>query len=1035
MHISDFSIKRPVFTFMTMCLVLLLGAVAFTRIPLKLLPDIEPPVAVVVTSYPGAGPEEVLEKVTIPLERNLSTLPGLKNMSSTSQEGANLILLEFNWDTDVDVVQANVLQRIEQTSLPDDAGKPRYLKFDPAQLPIIQLTLRTDGNEETLQDLATDLQQELAKLEGVANITVSGTAIEDVVVRLDQDKLHQFGLSQNDIVQVISANQISLPGQTVITGKKELTTRIISTIDSLEAIKDLVVTVNPVTGEEITVADVSNVQIEKRQQTSITRVNEQPAVMMSVLQKSEANTYEVSREFKRALDELLQEARFANVQADILFDQGDFIRIAIRNILQSLIIGGLLAIVILFFFLRGIKSPLMIAIAIPYSVIVTFVLMYVANFSINMMTLGGLALGVGMLIDNAIVVIENINRHLSLGKDPKEAASSGVKEVATAISASTFSTIVVFLPVIFVSGIVGDMMREFSLTIAFSLFASLVVALTVVPMLAAYWLKKPSQLTEEKRLNAPFYRLLERSVRWSLRHRPGVLLVLLLFIILSIFGFDKVGSEFFPEVDEGYLTIQVELENGTALTETERVIAAIEEDLQTEEAVEFYVSLIGATQRQITEGGATSNQGEVFVKLVPLAEREISVFEFVEDKQKDLENLLADINENAIVTTRLPSSVGIEANTLSFLVTGTNANHLEETVEKIVRELDGMEGITEVSTSLADTVEEVRIEVDKEKALAHGFAPGQIALLVNDMMRGVRATSIDNDDRIMDVIVTYDEAITTDLEKLEELVLRKHDGSYVSLGELVTIEIGHSPVAIQRTDMQRAISVDVKYATTYSLSEIVTGVDETVENLDLPEGIDIAYTGEQELFESTIADLILALVLAIVFVYMVLAAQFESFKYPFIIMFTVPLAIIGTSFGLVTTDTPVSVMAIIGMIVLAGIVVNNGIVLVDYMNRLQHYGYRGYDVIIQGVKVRFRPVLMTALTTIFALIPLALGFGEGAELNQPMAIVVIGGLISSTFLTLFIIPIIYSYLNRDIRKSLKEGKKRLPSTELLPPGR
>lgn len=1023
MHISDFSIKRPVFTFMSMCFVILLGVVAFTRIPLKLLPDIEPPVAVVATSYPGAGPEEVLEKVTIPLERNLSTLPGLKNMSSSSQEGANLILLEFTWETDVDDVQNEVLQRIEQTNLPDDAGKPRYLKFDPAQLPIIQMTLRAGEDEERLHKLAGDLEQELAKLDGVANITVSGIVIQDVIVRLHQDKIQGYGLTQNDIVQAISAQQISLPGQTVTTGEKELTTRIISTIDSVEAIKDIVLTVDPLNGEEITIGDVSEVQIENRKQTSITRVNEQPAVLMSVLQKSEANTYELSRQFKQVLNELLKEERFADVQVDILFDQGDFIGLAIRNILQSLFIGGLLAIAILFFFLRGIKSPVIIAVAIPYSVIVTFVLMYLADFSLNMMTLGGLALGVGMLIDNAIVVIENINRHLALGKEPKEAASFGVKEVATAISASTFSTIVVFLPVIFVSGIVGDMMLEFALTIAFSLLASLFVALTVVPMLAARWLKTPQQLTEEKRQNSPFYRGLARCVSWSLRHRPAILLFLLFFIALSMFGFQKVGSEFFPEVDEGYFIIQVELENGTALAETERVIRAIEEDLHDEEVIDFYVSLIGSTQRQLNEGGA-ANRGEIFVKLVPQAEREVSVFEFIEKKQKELEDLLMDINNTAVVKTQLPSSIGMEANTLSFLVTGTNETRLSEAVKKIATKLDETEGITEVTTSLSDTVEEVRMEIDKEKALAHGFAPAQIALLVNDMTRGVRATSIDDDEAIMDVIVVYDEERTTNIEKLKELTLRKHDGTYVPLGELVDIKIGESPVAIQRTDMQRAVSVDLKYAAKYSLSEIVKIVEETIAELDLPEEITISYTGEKELFESTITDLILALVLAIVFVYMVLAAQFESLKYPFIIMFTVPLAIIGTAIGLVVTETPVSVMAIIGMIVLAGIVVNNGIVLVDYMNRLQQYGYKGKEIIIRGVKIRFRPVIMTALTTIFALVPLALGIGEGAELNQPMAIVVIGGLISSTFLTLFIIPIIYSYLNREIRRSLKEEKNR-----------
>lgn len=1020
MKISDFSIKRPVFTIVSMCFVLILGIVSFTRIPLKLIPDLEPPVAVVVTSYPGAGPEEVLEKVTIPLENSLSTLPGLKKISSTSQEGANLILLEFTWDTDIDEVQADVLRRIDQTVLPDDVQKPRYLKFDPAQLPIIQLTLREEGDDRSLQELAKDLETELAKIDGVASITVTGSFIKDVVVSLDQEKLEEYGLTQEDIVSVISANQISLPGQTVITGEKELTTRIISLIDSIDTLKQLVVTVNPFTGEEITVSDVSDVRIENRKESSITRVNEQSAVMMSVLQKAEANTYEVSQEFNRTLEELLDQERFANIAADVIFDQGFFIGIAIENIVQSLIIGGLLAIAVLFFFLRGIKSPIIIAIAIPYSVIVTFVLIYFANFSLNMMTLGGLALGVGMLVDNAIVVIENINRHLAMGKDPREAASFGTKEVASALIASTLTTIVVFLPVVFVSGIVGDLMLEFSLTVAFSLLSSLFVALTVVPMLAAHWLKKPDENLEEKRQNAPFYIGLGRITAWCLRHRFSLLFLLVIFISLSVLGFKKVGTEFFPEIDEGYFTVQVKLENGTALSETERVIAAIEEELGEEEAVDLYVSLIGATQRQVSEGAASSNTGEIFVKLVPLDERDISVFEFVEEKQQVFERVAQNINETAEVKTQLPSSIGFEANTLSFLVTDSNVSRLEEAVEQIVSELEQMEGITEVTTSLAETVEEVAIEIDREKALENGFAPAQIALIVNDMTRGVKATTITEDETIMDVQVVLDEDITKDVQQLEKLLLRKNDGSFVELGEVANIHTDISPYAIQRADGERVVSIDLKYATSLSLSEIVTKVEEAIESLELPEEITISYTGEQELFESTMTDLILALVLAIVFVYIVMAAQFESFKYPLIIMFTVPLAIIGTAISLYVTDTAVSVMAVIGMIVLAGIVVNNGIVLVDYMNRLQQYGVQGSAIIIQGVKDRFRPVIMTALTTILGLVPLALGIGEGAELNRPMAIAVIGGLISSTFLTLFIIPIIYSFFNRATRKTAEE---------------
>lgn len=447
MKISNFSIKRPIFTIVTMFLVIILGAVSFYKIPLKLIPDLDPPVGVVVTTYQGASPEEVLEKVTKPLEDSLATLPGLKTITSSSQESANFIFMEFSWTTSMEDVQTDIQQRIDQVRLPDDVGKPRFLKFDPSQFPIIQFSLRADEDEATLKKLADQMKVELSKVDGVASVNMSGTTIKEVRVLLDQERLKENQLSQEDIVQVIQANDITLPGDTILTDGKELTTRIISSIDSLDILKDLVVTVNPLNGEKVTIADVAKVNLVDQDDRTITRTNQVPAVLLSVLQQSDANTAQVSKAFEKELNDLLDKKEFEHVDADILFDQGDFIQIAIDNISSSLILGGLFAMIVLFFFLRSLKSPLIIGIAIPYSVIVTFVLMYFADFTINIMTLGGLALGVGMLVDNSIVVIENIYRHLSMGKDPKEAARDGAKEVGTAITASTLTTIAVFLPV------------------------------------------------------------------------------------------------------------------------------------------------------------------------------------------------------------------------------------------------------------------------------------------------------------------------------------------------------------------------------------------------------------------------------------------------------------------------------------------------------------------------------------------------------------------------------------------------------------
>lgn len=1016
MKISNFSINRPVFTLVTMFLVIILGIVSFTKIPLKLIPDLKAPVGVVVTNYPGTGPEEVLDKVTVPLEKNLSTVPGLKNIMSTSREGSNLILLEFSWSVDIDEIQTDVLQKIDQTPLPDDAEKPRFLKFDPSQLPVMQLALRSGGNDEELQQLAENLEQELSRVEGVASVTVTGSLIKDIVVELDQEKLEQYKLTQEDIVNVISANEISLPGQTVISGEKELTTRIISTVDSADAVKDLVITVNPLTGEEITVGDVSHVEMKKQDQSIITRANEEPAVLMSVLQKSEANTAEVSEQFQKTLKELLSLEKYKDIKADVLFDQGEYIQIVIKNIVQSLILGALFASVVLFFFLRGIKNPLIISVAIPYSVIVTFVLIYLADFSLNLMTLGGLALGVGMLVDNSIVVIENINRHLDMGKSPKEAARFGVKEIGSAIIASTLTTIAVFVPVIFIEGIIGSLMLEFSLTIAFSLFSSLFVAVTVVPMLASRFLKKPEENVEEKRQKSKPLKGMERAIKWCLRHRFAVLSLVFIFLAVSVFGLRSIGAQLFPPTDEGFFTISVQLENGTALTETDKVVQAVENELKDEEAVDVYVSLVGSTQQQSAQGNTSRNSAEIYVKMKELDERDVSVFEFTEEKLKDFEKAAKKINESAEVSVFMHSSTGMEPNTLSFNVTDSNQKRLEENVNKIVAELDEMDEVIELSTDLTETVEEVQITVDKKRALENGLTPAQVALFVNDVTRGVTVANVtDQNQNIMDVKVLYDAEITRDIDQLKKLLIRNNNGEYVTLEDVTDISIGESPVHFQRHNQQSVINISIKYSNDLTVGEMSGKVEEKIEKLDLPEETKISYTGEQDLLQSTIKDLVLALILAVIFVYIVMAAQFESFKYPLIIMFSVPFYIVGVSAGLIVTNTPYSVMAVVGIIVLSGIVVNNAIVIVDYINKLKSYGMNSYDAIVQSAKDRLRPVLMMTLTTILGLLPLAVGIGEGSEINRPMGIVVIGGLISSTFLTLFVIPVLYSLFDKETR--------------------
>nr|WP_309101217.1 efflux RND transporter permease subunit [Fredinandcohnia onubensis] len=1017
MNISKFSIKRPIFTLVTMFLVIILGFVSLMNIPLKLIPEINPPVGVVVANYFGASPNEVSEKVTKPLEQSLSTLSGLKTMSSTSQEGAALILLQFSWTTSIDDIENDILSRINQTQITDDAEAPRFLKFDPSQFPIIQLSLSMEGDEKGLQELAEGLTTDLNKVEGVANVNLSGVVTEEIKVELNQEQLEEYALTQADIVNILRANSVSLPGNTIESEGRELTTRVISTLESVEDLEELSITIDPLLGEEVVLGDLAEINIVPESQKTITRANMEPAMLVSVLQESDANTAQVSKAFQSELEKKLSQEKYKNVQAEVLFDQGDYVKIAIGNITSTLLLGGLFAMIVLFFFLRSVKSPLIIGIAIPYSVIVTFVLMYFSDFSLNILTLGGLALGIGMLVDNSIVVIENIYRHLSMGKEPKQAAADATKEIGTAIIASTLTTVAVFLPVVFITGLIGELFTEFAVTIAFSLFASLVVALTVVPMLASRFLKRPNENLEKKRQSSGGMRLLENATRWSLRHRFIVLLLTIVLFAASIFGLFRVGTEFIPKSDEGFFTINLKLKNGTPLDETQKIVGEIEKKLEKEADVDVFVSLIGSTQEKSFRGGGSLNEAEIYVKMVGFEERERSTFEFVDETKSKIESPVIKLHPEAKVRFNLQSSSGSTPNTLQFHVKDTDKNRLNKAVSRLSEALFDLKDVTEVSTDVSKTIEELQITIDKEKAFEEGLAPLQIASTVNDVTRGTRALQLtDEDNQIYPVNVSYDRDFTNNIEGLGNLLLKTQATTFVPLKEVANIEVGEGPLTVRRIDQQHAVQFTVKYVTTMNLGAISKKVDEVVTDLELSDETDIVYSGDKELLDSSIDQMVLAFVLALTLIYIVMAAQFESLKYPFVIMFTVPLMVIGVAIGLYLTNTLIGITAIIGIIVLAGIVVNNAIVIVDYINKKKEEGMGSHEAIVVAVKDRTRPVMMTATTTILGLLPLAFGIGEGSEINQPMGITVIGGLISSTLLTLFIIPIVYSLFDKETRR-------------------
>ncbi|MDR6225621.1 efflux RND transporter permease subunit [Desmospora profundinema] len=1019
MWLARSAIRRPVFTTVAVILVLVMGVVSLTNLQMDLLPDIQPPVGAVVASYQGADPEEVLDKVTHPLEQQLGTLAGLKNIQSQTQEGVVLILLEFDWSQDINQVQNDVISRINRTPLPTEVDTPNFLKFDPSTFPIMQLSVLGESREEapSAEDV-DEIVEALSKLPGVASADSSGLLDEQIQVTLDSDALEKWNLSQSDVKEVIEASNLSQPGGIIQDGDEDLTARIVSELTDLDELKKLTVAVDPLNGKKVLLDDVADVKLATEERDVITRTNQQASVGINVFKQSGANTAKVSNAVKAELERLKDER---DIGVITIFDQGEYVERSVTNVGTTMIGGAILAMLVLFLFLRSFRSPLIIGVAIPVSVITTFVLMYFSDFSLNIMTLGGLALGVGMLVDNAIVVIENIYRHLQMGEKPQEAASKGAGEVAAAITASTLTTIFVFLPMVFVSGIVGQLFREFAFTVSFSLLASLLVSLTIVPVMASKIMKKPHTGWKKQRDGQKAYRLFRRLVQFALGHRVLVVLLALALLGAGGYGISQVGTEYLPAADEGVFTIEAKMPAGTGLSKTNEMTETIESILKEENHIKhFQVSLGSGRNENAMFGDSGRHIAQFYVNVVDQEERSLSTRSIMNEIRPKLEVLDPDLE----VELREQSSFEAAGapNTLEFTLSGSAAD-LDEWADEVGRVLLDVEGVQEVTDSRQETRPELQVVVDRKKAEDNGLVPAQVIAAVSEATRGETVTLMNLNGRdIHEVFLRYEKTFRQSPEKLKDLPIPTAGDSHVKLSEVADVKVEEGPIVINRSNLQDSIEYQVQFDDT-DLGTVEREVTAKLDEIGLPTEMDVQFTGSAELFQDALEDLTLAAGLAVLFVFLVLAAQFESFKYPFVIILTLPLMVIGVALALFFTQTPVGVTAMIGVIVLAGIVVNNAIVLVDYINQLKDRGMASYDAIVEASLTRARPILMTATTTILGLIPLSLGLGEGTEIQQPLAIAVIGGLLSSTLLTLVVIPIVYSWFDPATRRLNKRKKK------------
>ncbi len=1007
MKVSDFSISRPVTTAMLILLIVIIGLVAFTNLNIDLYPDITFPGAAIVTTYEGVGSEEIENLITRPIESSISTVEGVKNISSSSSMGQSTVVAEFNWGTDMDFAVQNLREQTDLISsavLPDDAESPLIFKFDPAMLPIMIYGVTSDNLEidELKSEIEDNIAPRLERLPGVAQVNLQGGMEREIIVALNRNQMNHYNIDFNSVANLLAGENVNVSAGEVNQGNKELLVRTIGKFETLDDIRNINIPVG--SRGQIKLKELADVKDGFADLQTISRSNGNRSIGISIQKQTDANTVEVSNRIAAEMENIKDDYSGFNVYLG--FDQAEFIQNSIDNVSRNAVIGGLLAVIILFLFLRNIRSTLIIATAIPVSIISTFLLMYFADINLNIISLGGLALGVGMLVDNAIVVLENIYRYRSIGEGKIEAAREGSSEVGTAIFASTMTTVVVFLPVLFVEGLAAQLFKDLALTVGFSLLASLVVALTLIPMLSSKILKITKEEIKRQKKEGKIISTYKKVLKNALNHRWIVVGLLILALVGSLFLVPQLGFEFMAAADQGAFSIVYNLPVGSSLSASDETAKKIEEVLADIPEVKTIMTSVGT--ENMMQGAGSSNTGSINVDLVSLSERDRSIEEIMEEVRQRVR--IPDLN----LEVATQSGMGGNDKPVNVKIKGPELDVLKEYSALAVEEINSVEGLREIEDSFEEGRPELQIKIDRSIASQFGLNARQVASTVRNAVSGIVTTRYEIEGEEYDIRVQLEEEEIDSYNKLTNLNISTPSGSRIPLDRFAELETVEGPFEILRINQERYAEITADLFNR-DLGSVMTDIRASLDDFELPDGYEVSYEGEFQDLQESFTSLGYAFLLSIVLVYMVMASQFESLIHPFIIMFSIPLAIIGVILGLFISGSVISVSSLIGLITLAGIVVNNAIVMVDYINTLRRSGKDKLEAIITGGAVRFRPIMMTALTTILALIPIALGIGEGAEMSQPIGVVVVSGLSFATILTLFIIPIFYSLLT-DLRE-------------------
>jgi HAE1 family hydrophobic/amphiphilic exporter-1 len=1017
MNLPRASVQRPIFATMVTLMIVVLGAVSWSRLRIDLLPNIEMPTVTVRTEYEGASPEVIEGLVTQIVEEIIATVPGVEEMTSESSEGRSTIRATFAWGTDVDTAALDVQGKIEDeiSELPDNIERPRVSKFDIASYPVIILGISSNLDPVELTQLVEDqIRYRFARIPGVAQVDPWGGFEREVRIELDPGRVKALGLPLDRVLEAIRDANLDLPAGKIEQGRYEVTLRAPAEFTDLDQIRNTVIIKRD--GAAVTLGQIAQVRDTYEKLTRLVRVNGERGLRVAIRKQAEANTVEVSKRVLAQIDAI--NAAFPQLRIIPVINQGNFIELSLANVAQSALYGGGLAILVLLFFLRNIRSTVVIALAIPISAVATFALMFFGGFTLNLMTLGGLALGVGMMVDSSVVVLENIFRHREENReDATVAAVAGAREVGMALVASTITTLVVFLPVIFVRGVTGLLFQELAYVIIFSLVCSLLVSLSLVPMLASQLLTTPHRDEAPRgragRLAAVADRLfagLDNAYRnllyRVLRHRLFTVVVAATAFSASLLLLPWIGSEFLPPSDEGEVRVNGKMEIGTRLGLVDQQTRRLEEIVYP--AVPEMVSSVASVGASGGNPDAAS-EGEIALSLVPASQRERSNIEIAEDLRRRLSGKIPGME----IRTRAPQGQFLLARILGgdeglpVEVRGFDLKTLDTLASRVAESIADVPGITDVDISREAGVPQHEIRVDRDKVADLNLSVRDVTEVIETAVAGSEAGEFRTQGNSYRILVQLKDVEKRSLDEILDLTLSTASGEQVALRNVVTVEPSRGPIVIERKDQQRLVTVEAHVAGR-DMGSVARDVQALLDQIPRPVGYDLIIAGNFEEQQKSFRELMVSLILALVLVYMVLACQYESLRDPLVVMMSVPLAAIGVLLTLFLTNTTLNIQSYIGCIMLGGIVVNNAILLVDQAGQLRRGGMGVRDAVAEAGRRRLRPILMTTLTTILALLPLAFGIGEGADAQAPLARAVAGGLTASTLITLVLIPAVYS---------------------------